>query len=141
MKVIGVLLLLLGLVGLVLILILWLPAKFNPIVVTIISVTCLVVVWGGGRLFRPKAGRYSHTSFLAASSAVLAASRSSLPQMRLPNNARTAVLRRLRFRPSLLLRQVWKCNQRTVKVLWQMRRQVRLTESIYADWNSLPGRT
>ena len=54
MKAVGVLLLLLGLVGLVLVLILWLPAKFNLVLVIFVSVACLAAVWGGGRLSRPK---------------------------------------------------------------------------------------
>lgn len=54
MKAVGVLLLLLGLIGLVLTLIFWLPAKFNPVLVIFMFVACLVAVWGGGRLFRTK---------------------------------------------------------------------------------------
>ena len=54
MKAIGVLLLVLGLVGLLLNLIFWLPARFSPIVIVLISILCLVAVWGGGRLSQPK---------------------------------------------------------------------------------------
>jgi hypothetical protein len=56
MKAVGLLLLVLGLIGLLLSLIFWLPAKFNLIVVMLISIVCLVAVWGGGRLSQPKAG-------------------------------------------------------------------------------------
>jgi len=55
MKVIGVMLLILGIVGLVLALIFWLPSQFSPIVVVLISVACLVAVWGGGTLYQSKA--------------------------------------------------------------------------------------
>jgi predicted nucleic acid-binding Zn ribbon protein len=54
MKAIGGLLLVLGIIGLLLNLILWLPSKFNLIIVVLVSVVCLVAVWGGGRLSQPK---------------------------------------------------------------------------------------
>jgi hypothetical protein len=54
MKAIGGLLLVLGIIGLLLNLILWLPSKFNLIVVVLVSVVCLVAIWGGGRLSQPK---------------------------------------------------------------------------------------
>ncbi|OGN91778.1 MAG: hypothetical protein A2Z75_05595 [Chloroflexi bacterium RBG_13_50_10] len=54
MKSIGILLLILGIVGLLLNLIFWLPAQFNLIVAVLISVVCLAAVWGGGRLSQPK---------------------------------------------------------------------------------------
>jgi len=69
MKAVGVLLLILGIIGLLLNLIFWLPAQFNLVVVVLISVVCLVAVWGGGRLYQPKtelatqpAGKYEPTS-------------------------------------------------------------------------------
>jgi hypothetical protein len=69
MKVVGVLLLILGIIGLLLNLIFWLPAQFNMVVAVLISVVCLVAVWGGGRLSLPKtelvaqpAGKYEPTS-------------------------------------------------------------------------------
>ena len=69
MKAIGGLLVVLGIIGLLLNLIFWLPAKFNLIVVVLISVVCLVAIWGGGRLSLPKAelvtqpaGKYEPTS-------------------------------------------------------------------------------
>jgi hypothetical protein len=55
MKAIGGLLVVLGIIGLLLNLIFWLPAKFNLIVVVLISVVCLVAIWGGGWLSQPKA--------------------------------------------------------------------------------------
>lgn len=54
MKAVGVLLLVLGIVGLTLSLIFWLPVQFNPIVVVLMSVVCLAAVWAGGRLSQPK---------------------------------------------------------------------------------------
>ena len=54
MKAIGVLLLILGLMGLLLNLIFWLPAKFNLVVVVFISTVCLAAVWAGGRLSQPE---------------------------------------------------------------------------------------
>jgi hypothetical protein len=54
MKAIGMILLVLGIVGLLLNLILWLPAKFNLIIVALISVVCLVTIWGGGNLSQTK---------------------------------------------------------------------------------------
>src|SRR4030042_1732719 len=56
MRAIGGLLLVLGMVGLLLSLILWLPTWFNLIVVVLISIVCLVAVWGGGSLSQTKAG-------------------------------------------------------------------------------------
>lgn len=55
MKAIGGLLLVLGIIGLLLNLIFWLPAQFNLVVVVLISVVCLVAIWGGGWLSQPKA--------------------------------------------------------------------------------------
>ena len=54
MKAIGGLLLVLGIMGLLLNLILWLPAKFNLIVMVLISVVCFVAIWGGGKLLQAK---------------------------------------------------------------------------------------
>jgi hypothetical protein len=54
MRAIGVILLVFGIVGLVLNLILWLPAQFSPVVVVLIAVACLVAVWGGGALYQSK---------------------------------------------------------------------------------------
>lgn len=54
MKAIGGLLRVLGIIGLLLNLILWLPAGFNLIVMVLISVVCFVAIWGGGRLSRAK---------------------------------------------------------------------------------------
>jgi hypothetical protein len=54
MKAVGVLLLVLGVVGLLLNLIFWLPDGFNLLVMVLISVVCLAAVWGGGRLSQPK---------------------------------------------------------------------------------------
>lgn len=54
MKVIGIILLILGIVGLVLNLIFWLPSQFSPIVMVLIAVACLVAVWGGGALYQSK---------------------------------------------------------------------------------------
>ena len=56
MRAIGGLLLVLGMVGLLLSLILWLPTGFNLIVVVLISIVCLVAVWGGGSLLQTKTG-------------------------------------------------------------------------------------
>ena len=50
MKVFSVLLFILGLLGLVLGLIFWLPARFSPIVAALIGAAGLAAVWGGGRL-------------------------------------------------------------------------------------------
>jgi hypothetical protein len=55
MKAIGGLLLVLGILGLLLSLIFWLPARFNLIVLILISVVCFVAIWGGGRLLQTKA--------------------------------------------------------------------------------------
>ena len=54
MKAVGGIVLGLGIVGLLLNLILWLPAEFNPIVVVLISVVCFVAIWGGGKLLQVK---------------------------------------------------------------------------------------
>ncbi len=54
MKALGVLLLVLGLTGLLLNLIFWLPAKFDLVVVVFISAVCLAAVCAGGRLSQPK---------------------------------------------------------------------------------------
>jgi hypothetical protein len=54
MKAIGGLLLVLGIIGLLLNLILWLPAGFNLIVMVLISVVCFVAIWGGGKLSQTK---------------------------------------------------------------------------------------
>jgi hypothetical protein len=69
MKALGVFLLILGIMGLLLNLLFWLPAKFNLVVAVLISVVCLVAVWGGGRLAQPKmelvaqpAGKYEPIS-------------------------------------------------------------------------------
>jgi hypothetical protein len=55
MKVIGRLLLILGIIGLLLNLVLWLPADFNLIIMVLISVVCFVAIWGGGKLSQTKA--------------------------------------------------------------------------------------
>jgi hypothetical protein len=55
MKAVGALLLVLGILGLLLSLILWLPARFNLIVLVLISVVCFVAIWGGGRMLQTKA--------------------------------------------------------------------------------------
>jgi hypothetical protein len=69
MKALGVFLLILGIMGLLLNLLFWLPAKFNLVVAVLISVVCLVAVWGGGRLAQPNtelvaqpAGKYEPIS-------------------------------------------------------------------------------
>jgi len=54
MKVIGGFLLILGIVGLLLNLVLWLPAKFNLIVMALTSVVCVIAIWGGGKLSQSK---------------------------------------------------------------------------------------
>jgi len=54
MKIVGGLLLVLGMVGLLLNLILWLPTGFNLIVVVLISAVCFVAIWGGGKLSQSK---------------------------------------------------------------------------------------
>ncbi len=54
MRAIGGLLLVLGIAGLLLSLILWLPIGFNLIVVVLIAIVCLVVIWGGGKLSQAK---------------------------------------------------------------------------------------
>jgi len=55
MRAIGGFLLVLGMAGLLLNLILWLPTGFNLIVVVLISTVCFVAIWGGGRLAQTKA--------------------------------------------------------------------------------------
>jgi hypothetical protein len=55
MKAIGGLLLVLGMMGLLLNLILWLPTRFNLIVMLLIAVVCFVAIWGGGKLLQTKA--------------------------------------------------------------------------------------
>ena len=55
MKALGGILLVLGIVGLLLTLILWLPTGFNMIAVVLISIVCFVAVWGGGKLSQAKA--------------------------------------------------------------------------------------
>ncbi|MBM4445907.1 MAG: zinc ribbon domain-containing protein [Chloroflexi bacterium] len=50
MRAVGVLLLVLGIVGLLLNLILWLPVGFNVIIVALVSAVCFTAIWGGGRL-------------------------------------------------------------------------------------------
>jgi hypothetical protein len=54
MKAIGGLLLVLGIMGLLLNLILWLPARLSLIMVVLISVVCFVAIWGGGKLSQTK---------------------------------------------------------------------------------------
>jgi len=54
MRAAGVLLLVLGIVGLLLNLILWLPVGFNWIIVALVSAVCFVAIWGGGRLSQTK---------------------------------------------------------------------------------------
>ncbi len=54
MRAIGGILLVLGIVGLLLNLILWLPTGFNLIVVVPISIVCFVAIWGGGKLSQAK---------------------------------------------------------------------------------------
>jgi hypothetical protein len=54
MKAIGRLLLVLGLMGLLLNLILWLPSRLNLIIMVLISVVCFVAIWGGGKLSQAK---------------------------------------------------------------------------------------
>jgi len=55
MKAIGGLLLIIGLIGLLLNLILWLPVQLNLIIMVLISAVCLVAIWGGGKLSQTKA--------------------------------------------------------------------------------------
>ncbi|UCH50762.1 MAG: zinc ribbon domain-containing protein [Chloroflexota bacterium] len=54
MRVIGGLLFVLGMVGLLLNLILWLPTGFNTIIVMLICIVCLMAIWGGGSLSKTK---------------------------------------------------------------------------------------
>ena len=56
MRAIGGLLLVLGMAGLLLNLILWLPTGFDLIFVVLISIVCFVAVWGGGKLSQTKTG-------------------------------------------------------------------------------------
>jgi len=56
MKAIGGLLLVLGIMGLLLNLILWLPAQLNLIIMVLISAICFVAIWGGGKLSQAKVG-------------------------------------------------------------------------------------
>jgi hypothetical protein len=55
MKAIGGLLLVLGILGLLLNLVLWLPARLSLIIMVLISVVCFVAIWGGGKLSQTKA--------------------------------------------------------------------------------------
>ena len=55
MRALGGLLLALGIVGLLLNLILWLPTGFNLGVMALISIVCFVAIWGGGALSQAKA--------------------------------------------------------------------------------------
>ena len=56
MKAIGGLLLVLGIMGLLLNLILWLPARLSLIIMVLISTVCFVAIWGGGKLSQTKVG-------------------------------------------------------------------------------------
>lgn len=56
MKIAGAAILTLGIVGLLLALILWLPSGIDLAVLALISVVCFVSVWGGGRLLMVEAG-------------------------------------------------------------------------------------
>jgi len=56
LKTVGVILLVLGLGGLLLSLIFWLPAKFNLVVAALLVIVSLVAVWGGGKLAQTKVG-------------------------------------------------------------------------------------
>lgn len=62
MKIIGIVILISGIVGLVLDLIFWLPFQFSPVVTALIAVACLVVVWGGGALYQSKAAFITQTA-------------------------------------------------------------------------------
>jgi hypothetical protein len=53
-KVIGRLLFILGTIGLLLNLILWLPTRINLIIMVPISVVCVVIILGGGKLSQPR---------------------------------------------------------------------------------------
>ncbi len=55
MRTIGGILIVLGMVGLLLNLILWLPSGFNMVVVILVPTVCFVAIWGGGRLSQTKA--------------------------------------------------------------------------------------
>jgi hypothetical protein len=61
MKAVGGLLLVLGVMGLTLALIFWLPTRINLIVMVFISIVCVVSIWGGGKmsLARVEAGKES----------------------------------------------------------------------------------
>ena len=50
MRAVGGLLLVLGMVGLLMNLILWLPTGFNLVAAVLISIVCFVAIWGGGKL-------------------------------------------------------------------------------------------
>ncbi|MFC2050648.1 zinc ribbon domain-containing protein [Chloroflexota bacterium] len=54
MKAIGGLLLVIGVMGLLLNLIFWLPAQLNLIIMVLISAVCFVAIWGGGKLLQTK---------------------------------------------------------------------------------------
>lgn len=56
MRIAGAAILTLGMVGLLLALILWLPAGIDLTLLALISVTCFASVWGGGRLLMAEAG-------------------------------------------------------------------------------------
>ena len=49
-RVIGRVLFILGTIGLLLNLITWLPTGINLIMMVVISIVCLLVVWGGGKM-------------------------------------------------------------------------------------------
>jgi len=49
-QVIGRVLFILGTIGLLLTLIMWLPMGINLIMMVVISIVCLVLVWGGGKM-------------------------------------------------------------------------------------------
>lgn len=54
MKAIGGLLFVLGIMGLLLNLILWLPGRLSLIIMVLISAVCFVAIWGGGKLSQTK---------------------------------------------------------------------------------------
>ncbi|MCJ7653981.1 MAG: zinc ribbon domain-containing protein [Dehalococcoidia bacterium] len=54
MKAIGGLLLVIGVMGLLMNLILWLPARLSLIIMVLISAVCFVAIWGGGKLSQTK---------------------------------------------------------------------------------------
>jgi len=49
-QVIGRVLFILGTIGLLLNLIMWLPVGINLVMMVVISIVCLVLVWGGGKM-------------------------------------------------------------------------------------------